>query len=157
MKNGEDPTFKTNYSFIHHYVSSDGSPGAAALGGLREGIGSLNGARGGSVLRGSDRKGVYNHLARHYRESGEKPLDLKSDEEMATDGAENGNRKLVPVVARHGEGLDDGDYVSMKMFGKFGRIEEGNTRNEIHNNSRAREQGFEIDEEIDEQSDILNQ
>ena len=82
LKNGEDPTFKTNYSFIHHYVSSDGSPGAAALGGLREGIGSLNGARGGSVLRGSDRKGVYNHLARHYRESGEKPLDLKSDEEM---------------------------------------------------------------------------
>lgn len=82
---------------------------------------------------------------------------MKSDEEMATDGAENGNRKLVPVVARHGEGLDDGDYVSMKMFGKFGRIEEGNTRNEIHNNSRAREQGFEIDEEIDEQSDILNQ
>jgi HK97 family phage prohead protease len=82
LKKGEDPTFKTNYSFIHHYVSSDGSPGAAALGGLREGIGSLNGARGGSVLRGSDRKGVYNHLARHYRESGEKPLDLKSDEEM---------------------------------------------------------------------------
>ena len=82
LKDGEDPTFKTNYSFIHHYVSSDGSPGAAALGGLREGIGSLNGARGGSVLRGSDRKGVYNHLARHYRESGEKPLDLKSDEEM---------------------------------------------------------------------------
>ena len=82
LKDGEDPTFKTNYSFIHHYGSSDGSPGAAALGGLREGIGSLNGARGGSVLRGSDRKGVYNHLARHYRESGEKPLDLKSDEEM---------------------------------------------------------------------------
>ena len=82
LKPGEDPDYKTNYSFIHHYVSSDGSPGAAALGGLREGIGSLNGARGGSVLRGSDRKGVYNHLARHYRESGEKPLDLKSDEEM---------------------------------------------------------------------------
>lgn len=81
---------------------------------------------------------------------------MKSDEEMATDGAENGNRKLVPVVARHGEGLDDGDYVSMKMFGKFGKIEEGHTRNEIHNNARSREQGFEIDEQIDEQSDIFD-
>ena len=79
-KDGEDPNYKTNYSFIHHYVGSDGRAGAAALGGLREGIGSLNGARGGTVLRGSDRKGVYNHLARHYRESGETPLALKSDE-----------------------------------------------------------------------------
>lgn len=83
LEKGEDPTFKTNYTFIHHYVSSDGSPGAAALGGLREGIGSLNGARGGTKLTGSDRKGVYSHLARHYRESGEKPLDLKSDEYLA--------------------------------------------------------------------------
>ena len=79
-KDGEDPNYKTNYSFIHHYVGSDGRAGAAALGGLREGIGSLNGARGGTVLRGSDRKGVYNHLARHYREGGETPLALKSDE-----------------------------------------------------------------------------
>ena len=79
-KDGEDPNYKTNYSFIHHYVNSDGRAGAAALGGLREGIGSLNGARGGTVLRGADRKGVYNHLARHYREGGEEPLALKSDE-----------------------------------------------------------------------------
>ena len=57
---------------------------------------------------------------------------LKSDEEVADDGVDYGNRKLVPVVARHGEGLDDGDYISMKMFGKYGRIDEGMTRNEIH-------------------------
>jgi replicative DNA helicase len=81
---------------------------------------------------------------------------MKSDEEVADDGVENGNRKLVPVVARHGEGLDDGDYVSMKMFGKYGRIEEGSTRNEIHQDIRSRNEGFEIDEAIDEQSDISN-
>jgi replicative DNA helicase len=81
---------------------------------------------------------------------------MKSDEEVADDGVENGNRKLVPVVARHGEGLDDGDYVSMKMFGKYGRIEEGSTRNEIHQDIRSRNEGFEIDEAIDEESDISN-
>ena len=70
---------------------------------------------------------------------------LKSEEEIATDGVDNGNRKLVPIVARHGEGLDDGDYVSMKMYGKFGRIEQGLTRNEIHENGRAREEGFQTD------------
>ena len=79
---------------------------------------------------------------------------MKSDEEMADDNAENGNRKLVPVVARHGEGLDDGDYVSMKMFGKYGRIEEGLTRNEIHQNARSRAEGFEIDEDIESESNI---
>jgi hypothetical protein len=79
---------------------------------------------------------------------------MKSDEEMADDGGNHGNRKLVPVVARHGEGLDDGDYISMKMFGKYGRIDEGETRNEIHENIRSRSEGFEINEELDEESDI---
>ena len=81
---------------------------------------------------------------------------MKSDEEIADDGAENGNRKLVPVVARHGEGLDDGDYISMKMFGKYGKIDEGVTRNEIHQDIRSRNEGFEVDENIDEESDISN-
>ena len=44
----------------------------------------------------------------------------------------------------------------MKMFGKYGRIEEGRTRNEIHQDIRSRNEGFEIDEVIDEQSDISN-
>ena len=81
---------------------------------------------------------------------------MKSDEELATDGVNNGNRKLVPIVARHGAGLDDGDYVCMKMHGRFGRIEEGSTRNEIHENGRGREEGFETDEGIEEESDLGN-
>ena len=81
---------------------------------------------------------------------------MKSDEEVATDGIDNGNRKLVPIVARHGAGLDDGDYVCMKMHGKYGRIEEGETRNEIHGNERNRQEGFETDEDIDEESDLGN-
>ena len=79
---------------------------------------------------------------------------LKSDEEKAEDGMNNGDRKVVPVVARHGEGLDDGDYISMTMHGKFGRIEQGLTRNEIHENGRARQEGFET-EDIDEGEDLV--
>lgn len=74
---------------------------------------------------------------------------LKSEDEMAEDGIAHGNRKLVPIAARHGEGLDDHDYVSMIMHGKYGKIEQGLTRNEIHDANRSREQGFET-EEIDE-------
>ena len=78
---------------------------------------------------------------------------MKSDEEIAEDSIEQGNRKLVPVVARHGSGLDDGDYISIKMFGNIGKIEEDETRNEIHRNARARSEGFEIHEDIDAESD----
>jgi len=36
------------------------------------------------------------------------------------------------------------------MNGSIGRIEEGRTRNEIHQNIEIKQEGFEIDENIDE-------
>ena len=79
---GTDGTRKTHYTFIHHHVSSDGRPGAAAMSELRVQMAILNGARGGTKLRGADRKAVYNHIARHYRDGGETPPSLKSDHEV---------------------------------------------------------------------------
>jgi len=80
---------------------------------------------------------------------------MKSDEEIADDLEENGNRKLVPVVARHGAGLDDGDYINMNMFGKHGRIEEGKTRNELKKATKKTDRGFETDEDY-EATDIAS-
>lgn len=77
---GTDGTRKTHYTFIHHHVSEDGRPGAAAMSELAAEMTILNGGRGGTILRGEDRKAVYNHLARHYRDFGKKPPELKSDE-----------------------------------------------------------------------------
>lgn len=77
---GEDPSMKTNYTFVHHFVGSDGRPGPAALSALQNTFGLLNGARKGTKLRGSDRKGVYNHIAKHYRDDGRTPPELKADE-----------------------------------------------------------------------------
>ena len=77
---GTDGTRKTHYTFIHHHVSEDGRPGAAAYSELKSEMAILNGGRGGTILRGDDRKAVYNHLARHYRDFGKKPPELKSDE-----------------------------------------------------------------------------
>jgi hypothetical protein len=79
---GTDGTRKTHYTFIHHHVSQDGRPGAAAMSELRVQMAILNGARGGTKLRGADRKAVYNHIARHYRDGGETPPSLKSDQEV---------------------------------------------------------------------------
>jgi replicative DNA helicase len=69
----------------------------------------------------------------------------KSDEEIAEDGTKHGNRKLVPVVARHGCGLDDGDYINCYMTGKFGRIVEGKTKLELVNKKDDDQEGFMIE------------
>lgn len=58
---------------------------------------------------------------------------LKSPEELAEDGPNAGNRKLVPIVARHGGGLDDGDYINMNMQGSHAKLTELKTRNEFKN------------------------
>mgnify|MGYP003875370337 CR=1 FL=1 len=49
----------------------------------------------------------------------------KSDEEIAEDGPIHGNRKLVPLISRHGGGLDDNDYINCNMKGWCAKIEEG--------------------------------
>ncbi len=73
----------------------------------------------------------------------------KSAEEQAED-IENGckksyNRKLVPIVARHGGCLEDGDYINVRMDGACARLTEGPTRNEL-NTRKADDEGFDIDE-----------
>jgi replicative DNA helicase len=55
----------------------------------------------------------------------------KSPEEIAEDGPQSGNRKLVPIVARHGSGLDDGDYINIQMNGSHAKLIELSTRNEL--------------------------
>lgn len=55
---------------------------------------------------------------------------LKSPEEMAEQVGSNQtyNRKLVPVVARHGAGLVDGDYINVMSHGELAKIIEGPTK-----------------------------
>jgi replicative DNA helicase len=62
----------------------------------------------------------------------------KSDEEVAEQAhlKVKYNRKLVPVVARHGAGLGYGDYVNVMSHGSVARIFEGPTREELHKGAR---------------------
>lgn len=64
---------------------------------------------------------------------------LKSDEEIAQDGPENGNRKMVPIIARHGEGLEQGDYINVEMKGKYAKLIEGKTTMELRNGENPTE------------------
>lgn len=73
---------KTHYSFIHHYVNENGEPGAASMRALSNSVAVLNGGRGGTVLRGAAREGVYRHIAAHYRDAEMEAPELKSDEDV---------------------------------------------------------------------------
>jgi replicative DNA helicase len=71
----------------------------------------------------------------------------KSDEEMAEDGPANGNRKLVPLISRHGGGLEDNDYINCHMKGFCAKITEGKTRLELVNNTDIDTKGFDINDD----------
>lgn len=60
---------------------------------------------------------------------------FKSDEEAAEDGPRSGNRKLVPLICRHGPAMSDGDYININMFGEYCKIQELKTRSEMKDDS----------------------
>jgi len=72
-----DQETKSAYKFPHHMVSGDGKVGAANTRAASAGIAVLNGGRGGADIPDSDRKGVYAHLAKHIRDAGKEPPELK--------------------------------------------------------------------------------
>jgi len=70
----------------------------------------------------------------------------KSDEEIAEDAGKSGNRKLIPIISRHGGGLDDNDYINCHMKGWCAKIEEGRTKLEIVHNTQSDKAGFIVNE-----------
>lgn len=62
-------------------------------------------------------------------------LKRKEAAEIAVDGDEEGNRKVYIPIARHGEEMAEGDYISVKFDGGSAKMVEGRTRSEIHQNT----------------------
>jgi replicative DNA helicase len=77
----------------------------------------------------------------------------KTEEERITDGINYGNKKLIPVVSRHGPGIEDEGYICLQMDGKYARIRELGTIRSIKRNDSGGRQGF-ADSQDD---DITNQ
>jgi HK97 family phage prohead protease len=73
-----DPELKASYKYLHHHVGRNGKGGAANVRAITTALSNLN-ARKTSIPE-TDRRGVYNHLARHLRDAGRKPSELRSAE-----------------------------------------------------------------------------
>lgn len=54
----------------------------------------------------------------------------KSTEEINADGPLLGNRKLIPVISRHGKGLGFGNYINFNFQEEYGKVLETYTRDE---------------------------
>jgi hypothetical protein len=117
-----DQETKSAYKFPHHMVSGDGKVGAANTRAASAGIAVLNGGRGGANIPDSDRKGIYAHLAKHIRDAGKEPSELKDWEyDASTDGplfdrlqADVGEQKsevkYVPLFDLKEIDSDDGSF-----------------------------------------------
>lgn len=73
---GELP--KSAAKFLHHEISEDGTAGAANLAACSAAIGALHGARGGASIPDADRRGVYDHVAKHLRDAGQEPEPFRA-------------------------------------------------------------------------------
>lgn len=78
----------------------------------------------------------------------------KSDEEIAEDGPDSGNRKLVPIISRHGGGLDDNDYINCHMKGWCAKIIEGKTKLELSINNKNNNDGFILNDNDNNENEI---
>lgn len=125
-----DETKKASYKFIHHDVDANGNIGAANLQGCRSGIAVLNGARGGTTIPTADRKGVYNHLAKHLRDAGVKPAPFKSEGAVPIlESNEYPDAALEMEASEHLTGLlaiaktgwADHFYSDIESMSRFGR------------------------------------
>jgi replicative DNA helicase len=63
----------------------------------------------------------------------------KTEEEVITDGPHAGNRKFIPVVARHGPGMGGDGYICVQMDKDYARIRELGTVKYVTSNEQ---QGF---------------
>lgn len=79
----------------------------------------------------------------------------KSDEEIAEDGGQSGNRKLIPIISRHGGGLDDNDYINCHMKGWCAKIVEGQTKLEVMHNTKTSSDGFIVNDNNDAQTENI--
>lgn len=69
-----------------------------------------------------------------------------------TDGISSGNKKLIPVVSRHGPGIEDEGYICLQMDGKFAKIRELGTIRSIKRNEHGGQQGFTDQEDVDSEN-----
>jgi hypothetical protein len=88
----------TNCRFPHHMVGDNGAPGVANLHACAAIIASLNGGRGGTTIPADDRQGVYDHVAKHYRDNDLDPPELNSADDELEDTEGEATESITAAI-----------------------------------------------------------
>jgi len=78
----ENPDIKTSYKLPHHRAKDH----YVVWRGVAAAMGALLGARGGVNIPEKDKRGVYNHLAKHYKQFDKEPPEFKEYTELELKG-----------------------------------------------------------------------
>lgn len=97
-----DPSKKGSYKFPHHQAN-----GAVVWNGVKAAMAALNGARTAPNIPSGDRQGIWNHLARHYKQFDEEPPELKSVDSL-DEVQQLGSSGIVDMRGSDGETQGDG-------------------------------------------------
>lgn len=110
-----NPDIKTSYKLPHHKVERY----LTVWNGVRAAMGALFGARGGVNIPEKDRKGVYNHLAKHYKEFDKEVPEFKeyTEEELKSMFPEIYEEEKEDKILENKEGIGEilDDYKSGKI------------------------------------------
>jgi len=110
-------------------VSGNGEPGAANVRACITGIAVLNGARGGTTIPDADRRGVWNHLARHLRDADVEPPELKSlDEIEAKAGVRHTSKEFEMIQQIHDLAVELGAKCEKRNGEDDGQDEAGDSK-----------------------------
>ena len=93
-----------SYKFPHHDIKNDTL--TVVWGGVKAAMGALLGARGGSSIPSGDRKGVYDHLAAHYKEFDKEPPEYHSESSTSIEAS-------VPSAAGGSARAKDGSTIAV--------------------------------------------
>ena len=105
-----DPELKSSYKYLHHHIGRNGRGGAANVRAITTALANLNARR--TSIPENDRRGVYNHLARHLREAGRRPSELRSADSW----------KLSPALPDHSKPYPNFHACRMREPDEFDRF-----------------------------------
>ncbi len=137
----ENPEIKTSYKLPHHRTNNKNVVWRA----VAAAMGALLGARGGVQIPTGDKQGVYNHLAKHYKQFEKEPPEYKdySESELKKIYAEIWFEEIGDIITRQLEIQDEENYL------KSGRVLSEKNRslikhcievlNELYNASEPKE------------------
>lgn len=95
----EDKENKGAYKLPHHKAAGEH---AVVWKGVSAAMAALLGSRGGVDLPDGDRKGVYNHLKKHYAEFGKEPPDFKEAKEIDPDRVDLLSERITQLANQVG-------------------------------------------------------